>query len=187
MRTLLDKVLIVTLSLSAAASAQSLADIARQNREKQQAEQSSGVTPKTYTNQDLPATPPAPVASNGEPMTGVSGNAQAFQAHNFEQYGHPSWGGRWANSQGQGQGQWRGHIDAQEQRVARLQQRVNQMNAASHGPFGTATFEGPYTRSQAIQNRMTERSQQMLDQEKQRLDNMEDAARHSGANGSTPY
>ena len=127
------------------------------------------------------------LASNGEPMTGVSGNAQAFQAHNFEQYGHPSWGGRWANSQGQGQGQWRGHIDAQEQRVARLQQRVNQMNAASHGPFGTATFEGPYTRSQAIQNRMTERSQQMLDQEKQRLDNMEDAARHSGANGSTPY
>ncbi len=185
MRTLLDKVLIVTLLLSAVASAQSLADIARQNREKQASEQALGVTPKTYTNQDLPTAPPAPVASNGEPMTSVSGNAQAFQVHNSEQYSRPNWGGRWANSQGQGQ--WRGQIDAQEQRVARLQQRVNQMNAASHGPFGTATFEGPYTRSQAIQNRMTERSQQMLDQEKQRLDNMEDAARQSGANGSTPY
>ena len=185
MRTLLDKVLIVTLSLSAVASAQSLADIARQNREKQASEQASGVTPKTYTNQDLPAAPPVPIASNGEPMTGVSGNAQAFQAHNFEQYGHPSWGGRWANQQGRGQ--WRGQIDAQEQRVAKLQQRVNQMNAASHGPFGTATFEGPYTRSQAMQMRMADHAQQTLDQEKQRLDNMEDAARHSGASGSTPY
>ena len=185
MRTLLDKILVVTVSLSAVAAAQSLGDIARQNREKQAAEQGAGVTPKVYTNQDLPAAPPAPVASNGEPMTGVSGNAQAFQVHNSEQYGRPNWGGRWANPQGRGQ--WRGQIDAQEQRVANLQQRVNQMNAASHGPFGTATFEGPYTRSQAMQMRMTERTQQSLEQEKQRLDNMEDAARHSGANGSTPY
>jgi hypothetical protein len=186
MRTLLEKVLIVTFSLGAVASAQSLGDIARENREKQQTEQASGVTPKVYTNQDLPTPPPAPTPANdAQPMTAVSGNAQAFDLHNTEKYPRQNWAGRWNNQQGRGP--WREHIDAQEQRVANLQQRVNQMNAASHGPFGSATFEGPYTRSQAMQMRMTQQTQQRLDQEKQRLDDMQDAARHSGANGSLPH
>lgn len=51
--------LIIALMLSGAAFAQSqsedsLGDIARANRARQQAQQADGVTPKVVTNQDLP-------------------------------------------------------------------------------------------------------------------------------------
>jgi len=66
--------------LSAAAlgqyeNGQSLGDLARSNREKQQEEQASGVTPKMITNKDLPASPSSgiPAANPAEPMTQVSG------------------------------------------------------------------------------------------------------------------
>jgi hypothetical protein len=75
----------VGLLLNAAAIGQSqagnsLADAARANRAKQQAEQAAGSTPKVITNQDIPSAPPD-MPESSEPMTTVSGVKQFTESY----------------------------------------------------------------------------------------------------------
>jgi hypothetical protein len=167
--------LLVTLSLSLAAEAQqSLGDIARTNREQQQAQEASGAVPKVYTNRDLPAAPPAPVASDAEPMTGVSGNSRAFEYGDSEQHFSDQ---RFAE-QRTGQ-RWKGRIEAQKNRIADLQARIDSLNSMIH-PSGSAQYEAPYNRSQAMQMQRLQQMQMILEQQKRVLYAMQDAARRAG-------
>jgi len=71
-------------------------------------------------------------------------------------------------------------IQAQESRIAELQARIDRANALMHPNGSTAQFEGPGNRYQAMQAQRIEMMQQMLDQQKQRLAMMQDAARRQG-------
>ena len=76
--------------------------------------------------------------------------------------------------------EWRNRIQAQETRLADLQARIDQFSAMIHSREGSAQYEGPYTRRQAGAMQRLDQMQQTLDWEKQRLEQMQEAARHAG-------
>jgi hypothetical protein len=81
------RVFFIGLLLNAAAVAQSqsqagdsLADIARANRAKQQEQEAAGAKPKIITNQDLPSAPSG-IPESVEPMTTVSGVKRSVDSY----------------------------------------------------------------------------------------------------------
>ena len=158
-----------------AQTGQSLADIARANREKQAAQDAAGVRPKVITNQDLPSDSGGiPESDDSHPMTMVSGTSRAF-----DQSYAPRSSKREVADQSHG-AQWRERIQMQESRVAELQARVDQLTGSIRGYNGGALYERPYNRNQARQMEHLAQMQQMLDQQRQQLDLMQEAARRAG-------
>jgi len=181
MDQVLSKSFIIALLLSGAAFAQSqtgdsLGDVARANRAKQQAEQTSGTTPKVITNQDLPANNAAiPESDPSDPMTQVSGVKRS----------NPGADQRLSNrlmAEQRTGAQWRARIQEQENRIADLQGRIDRVNANIRTAVGTAQYDTPANRYQAVQTERLAMMQDMLDQQKRRLALMEDAARRAGMN-----
>jgi hypothetical protein len=175
----------------------SLGDIARANREKQQEQEASGVTPKVITNKDLPAREPVgiPEVNPGDPMTQVSGVARPFRDWRYASSGNDNDGQPFGRPQGQGfsgqgfsgqgsgprdGGNLRSRIQEQESRIAELQSRIDRASAMMH-PNSTAQYEGPSNRAQAMQAQRIETMRDMLEQQKQRLAAMQEAARREGA------
>jgi len=174
----------------------SLGDIARAHREQQQAQEAAGVVPKLITNKDLPAREPVgiPEANPADPMTQVSGVQRPTRVNPdsvrpfrppFEGQGSSGQGFSGQGFPGKGLGgprggDLRGRIQEQESRIAELQARIDRANATMH-PNSTAQYEGPGNRFQARQTERIEMMQQMLEQQKQRLAAMQDAARREGA------
>lgn len=181
MRKTLSGSFIVALLLTGVALAQSdsgssLGDLARANRAKQQADQASGITPKVITNQDLPADPPGlPESSDSEPMTTVSGVAHS------NRYEDQRLSNRLLAEQRNGD-QWKARIQEQEDRIADLQARIDHVNSSIRAAVGTAQYDTPANRYQAIQTERLARMQQNLDQQKRKLAAMQDAARRAGMN-----
>jgi len=66
----------------------------------------------------------------------------------------------------------------QESRVASLQARIDQINAALR--LGGASGQAPYNRYQARQLERVAEMQLQLDEQKRRLDQMQDGARRAG-------
>jgi hypothetical protein len=154
----------IALSLSAAAFGQSLGDVARANREQQQAQQSSGTAPKVITNNDLASDPSDSPTSNTPQAVKHGSDRKLAQGQVAEQ--------RLAQ-------QWKAKILAQKNKVAELQARVDRMNAALH-PTGGVTYENPSSRYQARQLENLAEVQQRLDQQKQQLSTLQDEARRAG-------
>lgn len=161
--------------LSAVALGQSLGDVARANREKLAAQGATGTRPKVITNQDLPTDPGAISESDASsPMTMVSGVSRPIDGHSSdERFAQQDLADQRAGVQ------WRERIQAQEGRIAELQGRIDQMNAAIHGSRGGVQYER-YTRYQARQMQRVAQMQETLDQQKRKLDRMQEAARHAG-------
>jgi hypothetical protein len=166
-------------SLSGSARAQSqsgesLGDVARANRASQQAQEAAGVTPKVITNRDLPANSQGiPEASASDPMTAVSGVSRT------DRYEDQRLGNRMQAERHAG-AEWRSQIQAQENRIADLQMRIERVNSAMHSTVGTAQYETPVNRTQAAQMERLAMMREMLDQQQRRLAQMQDAARHAG-------
>jgi len=176
------RVLIVGLSLGAAAfgqsqsqvqPGQSLGDVARAVHAQQQAEQASGVKPKVITNQDLPPAP-EPIPESSEPMTTVSGVKRPAGGYSDQRFNQRMWAEQRSGEQ------WRSRIQDQEARVADLQARIDRVNASMHATVGTASYDTPVNRYQSLQMERLAQMQAMLDQQKQKLAMMQDAARRSG-------
>jgi hypothetical protein len=221
MQRMFLKIFTAVLFMNLAAYGQSLADIARQYKEKQDAEQSSGVKPKVITNQDLGEGPdghpelrverraqwPTTTASAaggpsfdrrpGEmnqrtedvPFGPHQGQRQGLRSEQMQGQGQGQrqqpWSGqrseRRSELQGPGQGgedQWKQRVLEQESRVASMQARIDQLNAAAHS--GGASAQGPYNRYQARQMERAAQMQQQLDEQKRRLEAMQEAARRQG-------
>jgi len=144
-----------------AAHGQSLADIARANRDKQNV---AATPPTVITNDDIEALPqggvqrPAGAAAANKPARGPSGPTPIDQ---------------------QAAAQWKRQILAQEDKLATLQARVDQLNALIH-PAGTAQFNGPYTRYQTTQMERLADIQLQLNEQKKKLAEMQDEARRAG-------
>jgi hypothetical protein len=170
---------IVALLLSGAAFAQSqsgesLGDVARENRVKQQAQEASGNVPKVITNRDLPATSTGvPEANASVPMTEVSGVTRQ------DRYAEQRLSNRLMAEQ-RNSDQWKTRIEDQENRITEIEQRIDRMNSSMHRSVGTADYDTPVNRYQAVQLDRLAAMQQMLDQQKRRLAMMQDAARRAG-------
>jgi hypothetical protein len=172
------RVFFVGLLLNAVAIAQSqagdsLADLARANRAKQQAQEAAGTTPKMITNQDLPSAPSA-IPDSSEPMTTVSGVNRPVDNYSDQRANQRLFAQQRAGEQ------WKARIQDQEARVADLQMRIDRVNQAMHAAVGTAQYETPVNRYQSIQMERRARMQEMLEQQQRRLAMMQNAARLTG-------
>jgi predicted RNase H-like nuclease (RuvC/YqgF family) len=163
------KISAIALLMSSAAYGQSLGDIARANREKQNAENRSAAQPSVITNANLPKDPDA----NQEPAeapSGASASSAAADHHSAQQ--------RLAEQRAADQ--WKRQILAQKNRMATLQAQIDQLNASIRSAGGSAQYEGPYNRHQARQLQRVAQIQLQLDEQKMKLDQMQEAARHAG-------
>ena len=166
----------VVLSLGALAfgqSGQSLGDVARANREKQAVQNESGTRPKVITNQDLPSDP-GELPDTSLPMTTVSGVSHPHDERSDRRLAQQDLADQRAGAQ------WKERIQAQESKIAEIQARIDQLNQAIHGATGQVQYEGPYNRYRARQMQRLVATQETLDQQKQKLEQMQEAARHAG-------
>jgi len=179
MRRMFLQMLAIALLISSASYGQSLGDIARQNREKKAEDASTA--PKVITNQTLPKDPDAnpgpsdapPVASgpaSSKDLNRLSAKHHVTEQHLAEQ--------RLAEQRAAEQ--WKRQILAQENTMATLQAQIDRLHASIQSANGSAQSEGPYNRYQARQLQRVAQIQVQLDQQKRKLDQMQDAARHAG-------
>jgi len=158
----------IALLMSSVAYGQSLGDIARENREKK-SEDAPAAQPKVITNANLPKDPDA----NQEPAEAQSGASAISTAAD-----HRSAQQRLAEQRAADQ--WKRQILAQQNKMAILQARIDQLNASIRSANGSVQYEGPSNRHQARQMQRVAQIQQQLDEQKWKLDQMQEAARHAG-------
>jgi hypothetical protein len=158
------RVLAVALGVSVSAHGQSLGDIARANREKQASASPATNLPAVITNDDLGQDSHG---GNAQRPAGSPGN-KAIHGPSEREVIDPRVAA-----------QWKRQILAQEDKIATLQGRVDQLNAAIH-PEGTAQFNGPYTRYQTTQMERLADVQLQLDEQKKKLAELQDEARRAG-------
>jgi hypothetical protein len=170
MQRMFLKIFAIALLISSTANAQSLGEVARENREKK-AEDGSAAQPKMITNADLPKDPDA----NQRPREAQTGASAAASSQAPD---HRSAQQRLGEQRAADR--WKRLILAQENKMATLQARIDQLNAAIHSAGGTVQYEGPYNRYQSRQLERVAQIQQQLDEQKRKLDQMQDAARHAG-------
>jgi hypothetical protein len=166
------KLLVIALVMSPVIYGQSLGDIARENRDKR-TEEASTTPPKVITNKDLPKDPDA-----NQPTDAVSGADSAASKTADDGAAHRSAEQRIAEQQAADQ--WKRHILAQKNKMATLQARIDQLNSSIHSEYGSVQSQGPYNRYQARQLQRVAQFQQQLDEQKRKLDQMQEAARHAG-------
>lgn len=171
--------LVFFLNLAAYAQQQEpLGDIARQYRDKLAAEEAAGTAPKMYTNQDIP---PAQQVGTPEPSNESRPGARPWAAsRGVDEGANEQRGTERSVADQRAAVEWRNRIQAQEARLADLEARIDQLNARIHYQGGTAQYEGPYTRTQARAMERLDQMQQLLNWQKQRLEQMQEAARHAG-------
>ena len=162
--------LLAFLLATGAAYAQSLGDVARENRDQKAA--ASSQASKVITNKDLqkdadgdsdtPADTPPPQPSPAS--AAASRNAAAQRA--AEQHAAA---------------QWKQKILAQESRIALLQARADRIQSTIQSENPNGTYEVPLsTRYQARQLERLKETQDQLVQQKRILEDMQEAARHAG-------
>jgi hypothetical protein len=164
------KVLTIALLLSLAAYGQSLADVARETRDKQKADEASGTQPKVITNSDLLANPSAnpqahPVKPARNNAADKAADRRAAEQRRTDQ--------RTAE-------QWKKQIVTQENKIANLQKQIDQIKSSIQYRGGTAQYEGPYNVYESRQLQRVAQMQQELDQQNRRLADLQEAARHAG-------
>jgi hypothetical protein len=168
MQRIFLKILAIALLMNSAAYGQSLGDVARENRGKK-TEDASAAQPKVITNSDLPKDRDA----NQEPAEAQSGASASSTAAD-----HRSAQQRLAEQRAADQ--WKRQILAQKNKMATLQAWMDQLNASIRSAGGSVQYEGPYSRYQARQLQRVAQIQLQLDEQKWKLDQMQEAARHAG-------
>lgn len=175
-----SKISFVALMLSGVMFAQSqsgdaLGDIARANRSKQDAQQTAGTSPKVITNQDLPVDP-----SEGSDESPSQPKTKLTNVKKPDRNADQRLSNRLIAEQRLDE-QWKARIQDQEDRIADLQARIERLNTSIRTAVGTAQYETPASRTHAIQMERLANMQETLDQQKRKLEQMQDAARRAGA------
>jgi hypothetical protein len=171
MQPMFSKTLAIVFLMASAAYGQSLGDVARENREKQNAEDASGVQPKVITNANLPKDPtPNQGSHETPPAVSAATSNQAADRRSSQQ----------RSAELRAAEQWKRQILVQKIRIATMQARIDQLNTSIHSPNGSTQYDGPYTRNQARQLQRVALIQQQLDEQKRKLDQIQEAARHAG-------
>lgn len=168
--------------MGALALGQSLGDVARENREKQNAEDAPASKPKVITNKDLPkdpdgdVTPGAAAAAHVAPSAPANTAAISSALNRAEErhYAQQRAGEQRAAEQ------WKRQILAQKTKMANLQARIDQVQASIRAANGEVQAEQPFNHYQARQVQQVALMQQQLNEQRIKLDQMQDAARRAG-------
>jgi hypothetical protein len=150
----------LVMSLGALCSGQSLGDVARQERQKQEAKKAEGA-PKVITNEDLPEHPNSDdnIASSQESRE--SAPSQPMGSKPAEQ--------------------WKAEIAAQRKAVDDLQSRIDRLNSSIHFAPGNCVRNCEQWNEHQIQKQdEVQRRQAELEQQKKKLEDMQEAARKEG-------
>ena len=156
-------VLAIALGVNAA-HGQSLGDIARANREKQNSATPAANLPAVITSDDLEAGSDGKAAQH--PAAKIS--KVAVHARAEQDAIDPKEAARWKKQ-----------IVAQEDKIATLQGKIDEINAALH-PAGSAQFNGPYNKYQTTQMQRLADVQLQMDEQKKKLAEMQEEARRAG-------
>ncbi len=153
----------IALGVSGAAQGQALGDVARANREKQTSANSGTGQPAVITTDDL---------EQGSTVSDAQHPAGAGKTPRAAVTGQEAIDPR-AAAQGKKQ------IIAQQDKIATLQRRADEINALIH-PAGTAQFNGPYNKYQTTQMERLAAVQLQLDEQRKKLAEMQEDARRAG-------
>lgn len=136
---------------------QSLGDVAREQRQKQQA--NAQPAPKVITNEDIPA----------------SSEADSSAKKSADSAARPS-------SSKKSAPQWKHEIQAQERVVTNLQDQIQKVSASVHYTNAPArTGNGVrYNERQEQKQDQVQRMQEQLERDRQKLADLQDAARKDG-------
>lgn len=148
---------VLVLVLIGVSHAQSLGDVAREQRQNQQAKKDQPA-PKVITNEDLPERQ----AAEGP---------QKAQSHEPIPHHAPSKSAE----------QWRKEIEAQEHSIATLQSQMDKLNSSIRFVEASRYYTaGQYNERQELKQVQVQRMRDQLDEQKKRLDEMQEAARKDG-------
>ncbi len=160
------------LTTSLMAFGQSLGDVARENREKKAAT-APAAAPKVITNADLQKDSDEE-ASPGESQAAPSPESAAASRKAAEQRA----------AEQRAAERWKNKILAQKNTIANLETRIDSLKASLQFVDPNATYESysglAYNRRQARQLERLKLLEQQLRQQKQKLEDLQEAARHAG-------
>jgi hypothetical protein len=161
----------LVLLLNLAGFGQSLGDVARENREKQSLEGPAATKPIVITNTELQKDHDANGESDDVPSSGDrSPSNKAVRPGPPDQH----------SLQLRSAEKWKRQIVAQEDKIADLQARIDQLKASIRSSQGTAQFETPNSRYEVRQlDRIAEITLQ-LNSQKRKLAEMQESARQAG-------
>ncbi len=157
--------------LASAQDAPSLGDVARQTRQKKQSKdsQNSGNTPRVITNEDMPkqAQPSASSASERDSSAPTTSTESGTAQQDAEQ--------------------WKAEILEQKSLISRLQSDIEKLNdSIQFAPGNCVAGCVEWNQQQQQKQREVERMRAQLEDQKARLQQMQDAARRQGY-GSSVY
>lgn len=159
----------VILFALASSHAQSLGDVAREQRQKQAQAKDAHAPHKVLTNEDLPE------STQPDSSTSVSTNEHdttpAPPASNDIHAGQ----------------EWKAKIEAQRSSIASLQSQIDKENSSIHfAPANCVANCVKYNEQQLKKQDDVQRMQKQLDEQKQKLEDMQESARKAGL-GSSVY
>src|SRR5277367_4640642 len=152
MQRIFLRVLAIALLMNLAAYGQSLGDIARENRENQNNQDASSTAkPKVITNKDLPKDPDAnPGPSETEPGASAAASSKPAENHSGDHLAEQHFAKQRLAEQ-RAADQWKRQIQAQENKVATLQARIDRIHSSIQSASGDVQSEEPASRYQTRQ------------------------------------
>lgn len=153
----------LALLLSGVSHGQSLGDVAREQRQKQQAKKDKPAA-KVVTNEDLPEHP-QDADDSEKPEPGSEPQAHHAGSRSPEQ--------------------WKAQIAAQKQSIAALQRQMDRLNSSVHFVEANRYYYGvQHNERQEQKLEQVQRMQDQLEQQRKRLEDMQEAARKEGFGNS---
>ena len=160
------------LLLSSASRGQSLGDVAREQRQKQQQKNAKAAeTKKVITDEDLPSHEAN--STDESSRTDLVPDESAFDST--------------ADAKLQQGAHWKAQIQAQKATVANLQAQIDKLNSSIHYVEANRYSNGvQHNERQAQKQEQVEQMRKQLDEQKQKLEEMQESARRAGF-GNTVY
>jgi predicted RNase H-like nuclease (RuvC/YqgF family) len=144
---------------------QSLGDVARQQRQKQQSRDAKTPAKKVITNEDIPEHPESPSDSSASATNSddkpAHSSRPAVDAHSAEE--------------------WKAAIQAQKQNIANLQSQIDKLNSSIHFVQSNLYYNGAeYNQHQQKKQEQVQQMQKQLEEAKKKLEDMQESARKAG-------
>jgi hypothetical protein len=165
-------VIFLLAAVSYSQDSQSLGDVARQARQKKtQVNDTSGKdlqSRKVVTNDEIP-----------EQAASTADGSGADQSHDLASHHTSSEPGKLSAER------WKALIQAQKNVVSSLQKQIDKLNSSIHFVEANLYVNGPqYNKRQAQKQQEVERAQAQLEEQKKRLEDMQESARKQGYGNS---
>jgi hypothetical protein len=176
MRTYQTAFLVVVVFAVMPSLGQSLGDVARQQKQKQQAKDAK-TAPKVITNEDLPAHSESDSSATSKDTSDSSSSRMTDE--------HVSGAGALSNPASARQ--VKTTILAQKSSIEAMQSEINKLNDSIHFVEANHYSNGAeYNQHQAKKQQEVERLQKQLEEQKKKLEDMQESARKAGF-GSAVY